>query len=209
MQAFLNDEAIKQKYVERVKVHQKADEIEKGFYWEDGKGCAVGCTIEGSEHDRYETELGIPSQIAHIEDSLFEALPNSKAKEFPLKFLEAIPVGADLSLVTAKLMIWQFEDKKYGIKNLDIYKDDSKLLKVCEDVVAAYKSILIGEKVEDTIWEEIYSRAQKGKARAWAGAWARGMGKGHGQISIASMANTLSLPLKNYWNYLMRRSSYE
>ena len=35
--AFHNDPEIKAKYVARVKAHQKADEIIKGRYWENGK----------------------------------------------------------------------------------------------------------------------------------------------------------------------------
>lgn len=47
--AFFGDPKIKAKYLRRVKAHYKADEIIKGTYWENGKGCAVGCTIEGSD----------------------------------------------------------------------------------------------------------------------------------------------------------------
>jgi len=170
--SFHNDPKIKEKYIARVKEHAEHDAIVKGQYWEEGKGCAVGCTIEGSDHSKYETELGIPSQIAYMEDSLFEALPNELAMTFPLRFLEAVPVGADLSLVTAKLMVWQFEDEKYGIKHLKPVQEDKELLKVCEDVVDAYKRILNGEEVSDKEWESLYARASEGEARAWAGAWA-------------------------------------
>lgn len=36
--------AVKAKYLKRVRAHAKADEIVSGRYWENGKGCAVGCT---------------------------------------------------------------------------------------------------------------------------------------------------------------------
>ena len=105
MKAFHNDVAIKEKYLARVKAHELADEIIKGKYWENGKGCAVGCTIEGNEHSRYETELGIPRQIARLEDRIFEGRPNKEAMKFPLKFLQAIKVGADLSIVIPKFFV--------------------------------------------------------------------------------------------------------
>jgi hypothetical protein len=44
--AFHNDQKIKDKYLARVEAHRKADEIIKGKYWENGKGCAVGCTLK-------------------------------------------------------------------------------------------------------------------------------------------------------------------
>jgi hypothetical protein len=65
---------------------------------------------------------------------LFEALTNGDAKEFPIRFLKAIKPGADLSLITAKFMVWQFEDKKYGLKNIKEVKDDKEVYGFCEEV---------------------------------------------------------------------------
>jgi len=103
--SFHNDQAIKDKYVDRVKAHQKADEIIKGSYWEEGKGCGVGCTIHSSDHKAYQTELGIPTWLAHLEDEIFESLATEDAKFFPLQFLESIPVGVDLERAKAPFLI--------------------------------------------------------------------------------------------------------
>lgn len=103
MLSFHNDPKIKQFYLERVRAHAVADEIWQGKYWENGKGCAVGCTVHGAEHKRYESELGLPEWLAHLEDVLFEWLTNAEAKAFPLAFLDAIPVGVSLDRVR-----WQF-----------------------------------------------------------------------------------------------------
>src|SRR3990167_6652029 len=83
MKAFLNDPKVKEKYLNRVQAHFDADEIIQGVYWEKGRGCGVGCTIEGSDHSRYETELGISRVIAKLEDRIFEGLENGESKEFP------------------------------------------------------------------------------------------------------------------------------
>ena len=186
MKAFHNEPKIKEKYIARVKAHQKADEIIKGKYWENGKGCAVGCTIESSEHLRYETELGIPEVLARLEDGLFEEMSNEDAKKFPLQFLEAIPVGADLSKVFIKLVIWEWEDEEHGLKNIKEIAEDSELVDCCEKVVALYKRTLADEEVKTTEWvaleelaEKIYGAGLRSWARAWAGAWARaGAGAG-------------------------------
>lgn len=99
MRAFHNDAAIKAMYLARVQAHRAADEIAQGFYWQGGRGCAVGCTIHGDDHAAYERELGIPRMLARLEDRIFEGLPLAEAKNWPLRFLEAVPVGADLSRV--------------------------------------------------------------------------------------------------------------
>ena len=190
MKTFHNDPAIKEKYIARVKAHMEADEIEKGYYWENGKGCAVGCTIEGSDHEKYEIELGIPKEIAYLEDSIFENLPNELAKTFPLRFLEAIPVGADLSKVTAHLVVWQFEDPKWGLKNIQEVIDDKEIYGFCEDVVALYKRILAGEEVPQSEFLELYNKIDRARARAGAGAWA-------GAWAIEALSEKLIDLLKN------------
>lgn len=113
--AFDGDKKLKTKYVNRVKDHRDADEIVQGIYWENGKGCAVGCTMEHDNtginiHQRMENKLGIPSIVARLEDRIFEGLSNTEAKEFPLQFLKAINPGADLSLVSAKFFVWLLID---------------------------------------------------------------------------------------------------
>jgi hypothetical protein len=167
--AFHGDPAIKKKYLARVRAHVKADEIIHGKYWEDGKGCAVGCTIHSDKHDAYETELGIPAQLAHLEDAIFEGLSNGEAQLFPEKFLKAIKPGADLSLVIPKFVVWSGLDEKEGIINLA--EDDEE--RACVQLVAGlYQRIIDGGTVSQQEWEDAYSRA---RARAWAGAraWAR------------------------------------
>lgn len=115
LKAFHNDQQIKEKYLSRVHAHRLADEIIKGQYWEGGKGCAVGCTIHSGEHDRYETELGIPRWLARLQDSIFEGLPNDQALDFPEQFLSSIPVGADLTKVYNRFMIWLLIDPSQGV----------------------------------------------------------------------------------------------
>src|SRR6202008_414365 len=111
MLAFHNDQKIKDKYLSRVIAHQKADEIVKGIYWKNGKGCAVGCTIHGNDHSKYEKELGIPIILARLEDGIFENLPDDLAKLWPEQFLNAINVGSDLSSVWPKFANWLLVDE--------------------------------------------------------------------------------------------------
>jgi len=78
--SFLGDASLKTKMLERLHAHALADEIVKGGYWEDGKGCAVGCilhkTPDEDVHAAFESELGIPEWCARLIDRLFEELPS-------------------------------------------------------------------------------------------------------------------------------------
>ena len=114
--AYHNDPAVKASYQERVRQHQAADQVVQGYgYWKDGQGCAVGCTIHSGELASYETELGIPRAIARLEDGIFENLPVQNARRWPAEFLEAIPVGADLSGVKDQFLHWLLVDPTDGV----------------------------------------------------------------------------------------------
>jgi len=180
-----------------IKKHREADQIIKGSYGEENgtwKGCAVGCSVrslnilEGknyktNDHTVYEKELGIPVELAYLEDELFEAMPLEQALFWPERFIKAVPTGADLSHVIAKLVIWQFEDAKYGLKNIKEVKDDKEIYGFCEDVVALYKRSLT-EEVQDDEYYQLYLKIERAEAEArawvrarawaWAWAWARG-----------------------------------
>jgi hypothetical protein len=158
--AFNNDQKLKDKYVARVKAHYDADEIVQGVYWQDGKGCAVGCTLEHdnsgvSIHRRMEDELGIPRMIARLEDRIFEGLSNGEAKKFPLRFLEAITPGADLSLVVPKFFVWLLTDTEDGV--IKFAQPDGK--EAIQHVADLYQQKIEGKTVIEEQWRAAYAYA--------------------------------------------------
>ena len=70
MIAYHGNAEIKAAILDQLRAHAAADEIVKGQYWEDGKGCAVGCAIHSDEHAEYESRFGIPQMLARLEDSI-------------------------------------------------------------------------------------------------------------------------------------------
>jgi len=137
--AYHNNPKIKEKYLARVRAHVKADQLVHGQYWEDGKGCAVGCTIHSGYHQAYEIELGIPRILAHLEDRIFESLPNGQAQQWPEQFLQAIPVGADLSSVWPRFAIWMLTDADFGAIQF-ANKQEEKV--AIQNVADAYRQLL-------------------------------------------------------------------
>jgi hypothetical protein len=106
LQTWHNDSKLKAKIIRRLKNDHKLDRLVKGQYWENGKGCAVGCTIRGADHSKYETELGIPVWLARLEDNIFEGLPNKAAQQFAIEFPKAIAIG--VSSKSLELVKWKF-----------------------------------------------------------------------------------------------------
>jgi hypothetical protein len=173
MLAFHNDPKVKRKYLDRVRRHARADQIIKGRYWEEGRGCAVGCTIHSYDHSAYERELGIPQSIARLEDTIFENLPLEDAKLWPEKFLKVIHPGADLKLVTARFMLWLFADEKHGVIRFVPAKTFPKQRAALEIVVHLYRRKLAGDDPSEREWSDAARAAWAAEAAAAAAAaWA-------------------------------------
>lgn len=149
MLSYHNDQTIKHFYLQRVAEHRAADQLVKGTYWQNGKGCAVGCTVHSGDHGAYEKELGIPWQLARLEDEIFESLPNGMAMDWPTRFLEAIPVGVDLMPTYYRFIVWLLVDPADGV--IRFAKED-RARKAIADVADLYKRLVEGGKVGSDEW---------------------------------------------------------
>ncbi len=139
LRAFHGDPKIKAKYIRRVRAHRKADQLIQGTGWENGKGCAVGCTLRVYDHSLYPVELGIPVIMAGLEDAIFEGLPKADAQAWPERFLGAIKPGANLDNAWSRFALWLLEDK------LGAYPTSAT-------VAALYRRQLAGEMVGCEEW---------------------------------------------------------
>jgi predicted metal-dependent phosphoesterase TrpH len=133
--------------VRRVKAHQEADNIIQGQGWSEGKGCAVGCTLENYAHSQYPIELGLPEWLAHLQDAIFEGLPRAEAKAFPLQFLEAIPVGVYLEAVRHKLAVLRLSSLLVNLNGGNVKVKDA-INQVIEYHKAALEGTLNNEELE-------------------------------------------------------------
>jgi hypothetical protein len=109
LRAFHDCAELKDHYLARVRAHAAADRLVQGTGWGNGKGCAIGCTLENYDHSQYPVELGIPLILAHLEDRMFELLPLVEAMTWPERFLDAVRPGADLTMVAWRFLAWLVE----------------------------------------------------------------------------------------------------
>jgi len=160
MLAYHNDPAIKSKLLADLQAHADADRLVKGQYWENGKGCAVGCTLHSlgaynnaSNHAEYETRLGIPQMLARLEDTIFEGLPNADAMLWPMRFSAAITPGADLSRVGWQWLHWLLTDNLPRVNDAAV----DAAIKQCADVLLP---LTRGEPVDRTAADAAYAAAR-------------------------------------------------
>jgi hypothetical protein len=106
--AFHDNPETKTKYLARVKRHREAGDMTQEYWWdrETRSGCAVGCTIHGSDPEVYEKELGIPAALCWLESALHVRMREDRAEGWAEEFLAAITPGTELSLVFAHFMYW-------------------------------------------------------------------------------------------------------
>ena len=171
MLSFHNDENIKQKYLDRVKKHAELDNIIQGTGWYNGKGCAVGCTLENYDHSRYPIELGLPEWLARLEDGIFENLPLAEAKEWPAKFLAAIPVGVDVEIVRHQLAVRRL-DRLIKIQENLLSNNIGELRLVISKTIAAIKTVKSCHEAEigKNICEISFEEAAIAAKSAWVAA---------------------------------------
>ena len=131
MKAYHGSQYLKDKVIEELKAHYDADNFVKGTYWENGKGCAVGCLLKSSNHIEYEGEFGIPVHLARLEDLFFEKLPNDLSKEWPIRFMSSFDVGKDYSQVVWDFLRWLLLDHLHLkiTQEGDIFDDVRKSLR--------------------------------------------------------------------------------
>jgi hypothetical protein len=165
MLSFHNDPTIKEKYLNRVKLHRELDNIIQGIGWENGKGCAVGCTLENYDHSEYPIELGLPEWLARLEDAIFENILNEEAMLWPEKFLDAIPVGVCVENVKHRLSIIRMNNLlEIQNKLLESYKN-SELEKIFIDVMS---SIELVKKCHEAELNKNYCDWSAAESAAWS-----------------------------------------
>jgi hypothetical protein len=170
MLAFTETKITKPQIISQLQAHAKADEFVKGLYWQDGKGCAVGCTIHSENHAEYEDRFGIPEALARLEDTIFEGLPNVEAKKWPLKFMKTVKVGSDLSLVQWKFLLWL---QKENLENAKKMKMPQDVIECIMKVILVLDALACGKPIDREAsqsaadsawsagWEDAYSKMAK------------------------------------------------
>lgn len=171
-----NKAEVKEHYIARMNEHVEADKLVKGQYWEDGKGCAVGCLVHGSDHSELAKVVGWPEWLCHLMDEIFEGLPNERAQLFPSQLLSAVPVGKDISLVKNRFLHWLLMDECLQYAGYDKQVQDA-----IKGAAQLHADVIEGITVTDKQWDTARAaawdtaRAAAGdaaRAATWAAAWA-------------------------------------
>lgn len=115
MKTFPDPRLTAEMFAAGMRAHAEMDDLVRGTYGDTDsgrfRGCAVGCNIElvtaalGIEIDRGDHEalgdaIGVPAELLHLQDALFEGLPGDASSRFAVAFAAALRDGQDLSRVS-------------------------------------------------------------------------------------------------------------
>jgi len=215
MLTFFNDPQLKAALLARLEGHRLADEIEQRQYWEDSKGCFIGCAIHGNNALKFEHEFGLSIYVARLGEYFFEALPLDKAKTLPVEIIESVPVGVDSSLVWPHFWHWLVTDTKHGLLCLPLKSNIVDLLKRVDALYATWPHVderaagaaaraaraaagAAARAARAAAWEA----AGAARAVAWAAAWAAGAAGAAWETAGAARAENKDILLIQYNAFL-------
>ena len=193
MLAYHNDPAVRKMFIDRVEAHAKADEITKGTYWKNGKGCAFGCMFHSDDYRLAETEAGIPVALARLQDRIFEGLEKAKAKKWVVDFPSAIKTGQDLSLVSWQFLYWLQKENLKNAKKQKMPQDVIAAIKQCIDVLYPLTK---GLKVDVNAAQ---LSAEAAEWSAWAAAWSKSAKSAEAAVQAATWAKSAAAAEAAAW----------
>lgn len=157
--SFDGDPGVKRHYLDRLRGHVAAGHFQFSPVWVDGKGSALGCTIEADDIDCYAGALGVPAALAVVLDDLVNAQPfepgGRHATDFALRWLAAIPVGVDLSPIPGTIICALLGH----VMLCDTTSRHPEMEEVRRAVIDLHRRVLDEQEVNPTSWREIRRRA--------------------------------------------------
>ena len=151
--AYHNDPAIKATVLARLEAHRAGRTLVRSHRWDGARGGAIGCTLHDDDPAQYESLLGIPRVLAHLEETLFKELSPEASQWWPASFMNAIPVGADLSQVWPRFALWLLIDDVHGQIVLATGVHERELLR---DAAA----MLLAGQTDRHAWHTLQERAE-------------------------------------------------
>lgn len=124
-------------------------------YQKGSDECSIILTVGNNDYSEYETRFGIPQILARLEDEIFHGLLKEEAKIWPISFMGAIPVGADLSDIWRQFAIIILSDPEKGV--LKLTNPNSQQNLAISKVIELYQT----NSKDEVAWSETMKAAEE------------------------------------------------
>jgi hypothetical protein len=162
----------KDKILSRIAQHRELDEIVQGTGFENGKGCAIGCSLDSYDHREYQRVVGVDGIVSGLIDWCHENLPAELSKDWPGRVAKALKSGADTTFIADWWYVWLLTE---DLKSMD---PDG----VCAKMGELFRRAAEGDEPTKAEWDREAraawaaweARAAREAWKAWAAreAWA-------------------------------------
>lgn len=158
----------KQEFLDQSRAHYAADMLLKGTYGDveqdQFKGCSVGCHLKHinpefdgdnieDKHTIVAEHYGYPAWLAHLQDAVFESLPNGESARWHVQLAEtihALPDGYD----------WQAAMHRVYVATLRIsYRTAGSAQDAVKAVIDLHERSARGEEIDEAAWSAAESAA--------------------------------------------------
>lgn len=144
--------------------HIAADQVVQGRYWENNRGCFIGCLTHSSKSQLVTHKFGMPLPLVCITERVFDRLTEKES----VKFFADIPAAIDIDGKDLSLIHWQF-----------LRDTLLRLPKITSEIKTVIKGISLlakgekwnKEKVNAAASASVNAAAKSVNAAAWAAAW--------------------------------------
>ncbi|MGL6339486.1 MAG: hypothetical protein ACRC80_10140 [Waterburya sp.] len=171
----LTPKKYKQAWVDLLIKDKEQEKLVKGRYYskDDQKGCAVGCSeyalcklnniqFENRKHEAMAEMLSIPVELCHLEDKIFENLPNETANQWVIDFSSALPVGKDMTNICRQFNIEILTNKDFGVYQFA----NKETQAIIDEIVDAIRREITGDIVNKKLWDQLATKAWSAKSTA-------------------------------------------
>lgn len=180
MQAYHNDNNLKNEIVKKALEHEAADRVIKGTYWDGHKGCSVGCLLNDPDggHEQYPAKFGLPEWLGHLQDFLFENMSDSLRKNWTSTLMSAIKPGVNIDDIKIPFLIVVLKHSlatlnKLSVDDKDVTDVINQSKSVVEQTIAALQTGKGLENAEWAAWAAASAAMAKARAAAEAANAAR------------------------------------
>jgi hypothetical protein len=170
--AFQGNAVFKQALIDRFKAHWVSGRVAPNLKMTfntppNGESGVMGATVEGEDEREYESQVGVPAEAGYLHEIILYFCGHDTAtdgptaprnftiadfaRDYPVQWLQAIPVGADLRTVTPRFIAWLLHDC-FAANNALLTQVNPSIKAAGLQVSALYKQTLTGAVISPEQW---------------------------------------------------------
>ena len=146
--------------------HLKADRLIRGSWTKDEdangifKGCFFGCAMQTGNNPlgKAVKAMNLPDWLIRLSEKIYEGLPESDHLDWPVKFLQAIPVETELYKVRHQLAI---------LRLTSLADKNPSVSEAINQVITYHENIVSDQFGDEAAWSAARSAA---RSAAWSAA---------------------------------------